>query len=441
MTHLDRRRFLQGALGAAAFGPAAFGALSRSALARAADDAPASDRVLVILQLAGGNDGLSTFTPWDDDLYYRGRGVIGLPKKTLLRLDDLNGFHPALPRLAARYERGQMGIHQAVGYPDPNLSHFRSQDVWDTASTAGTLPSTGWAGRLYDGLADARGNAVGMLAVGRDSLPLGLRADRSTACVVPNLASYRIRNAPESSGAPEQDARARAIAALNAPHAGGMGGGASGADAGDGTAATGGGMADDVVRPVTDAFTAATTSIAQLESVLDYTPRAEFPDHKLGHDFRLVARALGAGLPTRVVYVTLDGFDTHTEQLRMQDMLLGRVDGAVDAFLEEMETLGRLDDVLVLCISEFGRRVEECGVGETAGSDHGAANALFALGGKVNPGLHGGQPDLAALDEVGNLVMRTDFRQVYASVVRDWMGGDPDAILGPGFEPVELLAS
>ena len=124
-------------------------------------------------------------------------------------------------RIAARWERGQLGIHQAVGYPEPNLSHFRSQDLWDAGSTAGTLPSTGWAGRLYDGFDGARENAVGMLAVGRDTLPLGLRADRSTACVVPNIASYRIRHAPDGSATPEQDARARAIAALNADDAAG----------------------------------------------------------------------------------------------------------------------------------------------------------------------------------------------------------------------------
>ncbi len=422
MAKLTRRQFLRSTLGTAAALTPTLLTTARAApswLMDAAQDAEASQRVLVVIQLAGGNDGLSTVTPWEDDLYYRGRATIGIPKHKLIRLDDHNGFHPNLSRLATRFEHGQVGIHQAVGYPDPNLSHFRSQDIWDSASTAGTLPATGWMGELNDQLGTR--DAMAMIAVGRDSMPLALRAEQGVACVVPNLASYRIQNAPKGSSSAEADARARAIAALN--------GGAPMSGTGDER------------QRVTKAYTAATTSIAELGHVQGFETRNSFPDHKLGADLRLIARALGAGLPTRFFYVTHDGFDTHTDQVGMQGRLLGRLDGAVDAFLREMGAQGRLDEVLVMCVSEFGRRVEECGVGDTAGSDHGAANSMMFFGGKVNPGLHGPQPDLEHLDEDGNLAMRVDFRQAYTTVIRDWMGGDPEAILGPDFPALKVLAS
>lgn len=426
MTQPDRRQFLGAALGSM------LGATVPSVPSlipvlipgtawwrRGSPVAGDSERILLVLQLDGGNDGLSTVTPWDDDLYYRGRGAIGIPKRDLIRLDDLNGFHPALRRLATRYEAGQMCIQQAVGYPQPNLSHFRSMDIWETASTAGTLPSTGWVGGLADQLGPGTGggDAMAMLAVGRDSMPLALRAREHVACVVPDLGSYRIQDAPRDAPGEERAARARAIAALNAR------------------------SMQRQESAVTDAYSAATRSIEQLGLTQSYEPTAAFPDTQLGASLRLVARAIGAGLPTRFYYVTHQGFDTHTDQIRMQGRLLSRLDEALDAFLADLESQGRLDDVLVLCVSEFGRRIEECGIGDTAGSDHGAANSLMAFGGKVNAGLHGGQPELGALDENGNLVMKADFRQVYADVIEHWMGGDSRAILGDGFPPLKVVST
>ena len=166
-----------------------------------------------------------------------------------------------------------------------------------------------------------------------------------------------------------------------------------------------------------------------------------------------MARAIGAGLTTRFFYVTHPGFDTHTDQVGMQAELLDRMDSAVDAFLEELKNMGRADDVVVMCITDFGRRVEECGIGETAGSDHGAANSMMLFGHPVNAGLHGGQPDLENLDEIGNLVMRADFRQVYADIIQNWLGADPGAdtgadtgavlgtVLGADFQPVKVIAT
>lgn len=418
MTHLDRRQFLGSAaslLGVAGLCPVLLpgAALGR----RGAGGAEEAERILVILQLDGGNDGLSTVTPWDDDAYYRGRGAIGIPKRQLIRLDDLNGFHPSLSRLAARFERGQMCIQQAVGYPSPNLSHFRSTDIWETASTAGALPSTGWIGGLQDQLGGGGDDPMAMLAVGRDSMPLALRARQHVACVVPDLGSYRIQDAPADAPDEERTARARAIAALNARGARGR------------------------AARVTEAYSAATRSIEQLGLVRTYSPSARFPDSKLGAALQLVARGIGAGLPTRFYYVTHGGFDTHTDQVGMQGRLLAQLDEALDALLADLEHQRRLDDVLVLCTSEFGRRVEECGLGDTAGSDHGAANSLMLFGGKVAAGLHGGQPDLENLDETGNLVMKADFRQVYADIIQNWMDGDSRAILGDGFPPLKVIAS
>ncbi len=373
-----------------------------------------SDKILVVLQLAGGNDGLATVTPKEDDAYFRGRPTIAVPKRKLAPLDDLNGFHPALGRIARRYEHGEVCIRQGVGHPNSNLSHFRSRDIWDSASTDANLPPTGWLGRAHE-VAQTQTAAVPLLAAGTDVLPLALREKTSCACKVDSLETYRIRSRGGEAKRGVDHARMRAMAALQVP-------------------ATDGPLAE-----LNGAWNAAKTSIKELRTTESFTVGRRFGGGQLGRDLELVAKVIGTGLNTRTFYVSQGGYDTHAGQVGGHRKQLASLDRALDDFLNEMKRQGKLEQTLVLAISEFGRRVEESGVGSTAGSDHGAGNCMLAFGGSVHAGIHGGQPDLNNLDENGNLLYRDDFRGIYADVLDNWLGVDSAAVLGKRFDPVPVV--
>lgn len=405
---IRRRDFLN--LTASGFAGAA---LSPRWLAAAIEDAR-PDRRLVVIQLRGGNDGLNTVIPIEDDAYHRARPRIAVAPADALPLDTHNRFHPALTHLAGHFAEGRVTVVQGVGYADSNLSHFRSQDVWDTASTAETLPGVGWLGRLNDAR-DATGSAIDMLAMGRDTLPLAMRATHSVGCAVPSLDSYRIPLAPTAAGRGEADARSSAMAALAA------------------RPATRGSAA------VVAATHAARTSVAALANATSRVGEPEYPDTDLGRDLRAIGRIIAGGLPTRSFYVTQDGYDTHTRQTTDHPRLLADLDAALHAFLTDLAGQQALADTLIMTISEFGRRVAENGIGSSAGSDHGAGSMLLLLGGRVAAGVLGQQPDLHDLDATGNLQPKVDFRRVYAGVIQGFLGVDPTAVLPASFAPLEVV--
>lgn len=367
------------------------------------------DRVLVILQLDGGNDGLNTLVPWRDDRYRALRPALAIEAAGLLRVDEWNAFHPALVHLARRFESGQVACVQSVGYPSPNLSHFQSKDIWDTAVSDGPLPADGWMGRV------ASRSPVDRLAIGSECLPRSLRSTVHPACAIYSLEECRIRAAPAGSADKEVRARERLLAHLHEA-------------AGDGPEA--------IVRA---AYESARASVRELARVEAFAPRTRFPGSSLGRDLEAIARILGAGVGTRVFHVVQSGYDTHTDQSRDHAELLAMLDAALDAFLGEMEQQGRLDRTLVMTVSEFGRRARENGIGATAGTDHGAAGLQILCGGRVRGGVHGGQPDLDGLDANGNLVARTDFRQIYASVLSGWLGADAAEVLGTEHACLDLF--
>jgi uncharacterized protein (DUF1501 family) len=380
-------------------------------LSAGARNAAENGRVLVLVQLEGGNDGLNTLVPWRDERYASLRPTLALEPRSLLRLDEWNALHPSLPRIARRFEQGQVSFVQNVGSPRPSLSHFRSKDAWDTAAVDEPLPAAGWIGKLEDS------SPVERLALGSECLPRVFRGSGRAACAVPSLGEYRIRTAARS--APEGDARARerAIALLH------------------------GGTESGPESLLCQAYETARLSIRELDRVADITVGTRFPGTALGRDLEAVARILAAGLPTRFFHVVQSGYDTHTGQLKDHAELLDALDVALDAFLEEMERTRKLEQVLVMTISDFGRRAKESGIGSTAGTDHGAASFQMLCGGRLRGGISGGQPDLDALDANGNLVQRTDFRQVYASVIEGWLGGDARAVLGGTYPCLELFAA
>lgn len=412
-TLLDRRRLL--ALGLQGSAAAALAPSWLAAAGRAAAGADPSGRRLVVLELFGGNDGLNTLVPFEDDHYRAARPRLGLAKSDVLGVDELHGLHPSLRRLHAWYERGAVGLVRGVGYPGPNLSHFASRDVWSTASTAGVLPDSGWLGSY---LHQGRGaDPLAAIAVGSDSTPRLAQHPLGGAAAVPDLASYRFELG-QGTDAREGRARLEAFQAV-------VGGGARDPEL-------------DHAREVV--ALAGRTSTALARAVRTRRP-AEYPNTKLGRDLAATADVIAAGLPTRVFHVVHPGFDTHTRQAAVQERLLHELDLALDAFLSDLRALGQLEDTLVLTTSEFGRRLAESGVGSETGTDHGAASLQMLVGGRARPGLHGEALDLSAPDENGNPIARVDFRSVLASVLDGWLRVDADAVLGAAHPRLPLLES
>lgn len=372
-------------------------------------------RRLVVVQLRGGNDGLNTVVPRRDPRYEALRPVLALPRRNLLGLDADNAFHPNLKRLASWYERGRLAVVHGVGYPHQNLSHFCSQDVWDAARTDESRPTEGWLGRWALQAWAAAGEPGDpppalVLACGGE-VPLALRTARWLPPAVAELEGFRL----QAGGSDGGRGRVEAIAAL---HAGGD---------------------DDPDLARVHRTVRAALDVGQRLERLRGPRAARYPGSDLGRALELVGRGIAGGLDARVYHAVLDGFDTHTRQLEEHGRLLTTLDAALDALLSDLEAQGELERTLVLTVSEFGRRPAESGIGSAAGSDHGAASLLFLAGGTVRPGLHGNQPDLEALDPIGNPRHDVDFRRVYATVVEGWLGGDAESVLGRRFETLPLL--
>lgn len=410
MSALDRRTLLTGTLAAVS------GAvLAPSWLTAAARQLPAGTRRLVVLELFGGNDGLNTLVPFEDDRYHRARPTLALTRKDVLVLDELNGLHRTLARTRRWYDAGCVAIVRDVGYPEPNLSHFASRDVWSCAASEVQPRSEGWLGRgaQAGGLAE-----LGQLALGSDVAPRLMRGAGAAPSAVPDLASFRF-DLRGTLSRPEGEARLRAFARLGESEAG----------AGTETAY------------VSEALGRARRASELLSRAPRASRPAEYPGGTLGRDLAAVADVIAADLPSRLFHVQHQDYDTHTRQAGRQAQLLAELDLAVDAFLRDLRAQGRLEETLVLVVSEFGRRVAESGIGGDAGTDHGAASLTLLLGGAVRGGLHGEQPDLEHLDEVGNQPYRVDFRSVLRCALEDWLGLDARVVLGASWPRLELLSS
>lgn len=364
-------------------------------------------RTLVVLRLSGGNDGLATLVPLGDERLAALRPDLVLPALDLLRVDPQHGLHPALPRLRAAFDAGLAACVPGVGLPSSNLSHFKSRAIWDAGGERGAASPDGWLGRHWE-LAlrgDARRDSpLALVALGTDALPLALKSAHGNWPAIPRLAQWV---------APQQ-----------------------GLEPGAGAGFVPGSNAALVLECQRRAREAS----ALVARAAGRSRAPEYPASPLGAALRDAADLLAAELPVRAVWLELDGFDTHTRQRVQHARALAQLDAALGVFLEDLRALRRLEDVLVLVHSEFGRRPAQSGIGADAGSDHGTAGPVFLLGGGVRAGIHGGPADLAALDEDGNLRVEVDFRRVYASVL-EWLGGAATRVLGAGFEPLPLLRS
>jgi uncharacterized protein (DUF1501 family) len=383
--------------------------LSRRSMADGADEPRANKRTLVVLQLFGGNDGFNTLVRPDDDHYRRARPNVALRANELLPLLPGIGLHPALVHLREHYLAGQVGIVEGIGIEHSSLSHFRCERVWESGRRESD--STGWIGRWFDAEVE-RGRAVpsatALIALGRSALPDALRAARVSAPVLPSL--ERVRSL----------AGANALDAVAIP-------------------ARSTGVAADKARYVDEALRATRRACERLARACERTPSVTYPRTVLGRGLCDAAHVIAADVGARVVYTTLTSFDTHTRQRAEQAPLLADLDGSLHAFLGDLAALGRLDDTLIVTVSEFGRRLAENGIGADAGTDHGRSSLSFVLGGAVRGGLYGEPPRFDALDEDGNVPATVDFRRLYATAIDRWLGGNSRDVLGGEFDGLEVL--
>lgn len=402
-----RREFLRragGAAGLLAFSRVAPSFLVNSTLA--AVPAPARDRtILVVVQLAGGNDGLNTVLPFTDDRYYRLRPTLAIPASAALRLGDHTAFHPAAAPLHRLFHDGRLAIVQNVGYPNPNRSHFRSAEIWETASDSREVLATGWLGRYFDHAcagAPARGENVGIhFTAGLPPSFISAEEHPTFGFIAnPRRGSVRATALLES-----------LVAADHAPAP----------------------AAEFLEHTLLDAL----ASEKQLGQVLaGYKSAAEYPSTDFATSLRHIAALIASNQPTRVYFTSLSGFDTHNRQADTHTRLLTTLAEGLAAFQRDLEAHRLADQVLTMTFSEFGRRPHE---NESRGTDHGTAAPLFVMGSRVRGGLHGHAPSLD-LPPNADLTFSTDFRSVYATVLERWLACPSSDVLGEKFPLSPFLA-
>jgi uncharacterized protein (DUF1501 family) len=413
-----------------------FAALQADAADSATQIATGKDStILVVLQMAGGNDGLNTLVPFSNDDYHRARPKLGLDGKDVLKLNDELALHGSLTGFKELYDGGNLSIIQGIGYPNPNRSHFRSTEIWQTASDSEKYESYGWLGRFFDNACAGADPTVGV-SIGRQ-MPQSFAAKAPKGVSLENPNSYRFMTSERGGrGAASEESYRKLNEADEAMQM------EAGADANSGGSINAihgahghaGSALDFLERTAMDAQVSS-DKIRAVSAKVDN--KATYPQSQLANGLKLVARLIGGGLPTRVYYVSQGGYDTHTNQAGTQPRLLKDLGDSVKAFTEDMKTQGNLSRVLVMTFSEFGRRVTENASG---GTDHGAAAPMFIIGQKVKAGLFGKYPSLAPGDLAnGDLKYNVDFRSVYAGVLEGWLKTPSAPILGKKFEPLATV--
>lgn len=406
-----RREFIHNGLAFVSLGLAMPTFLMRAAQgAPGANGLPAipSGKTLVVVELSGGNDGLNTVIPYADAGYAKVRPTIGIPGTDVVKVSANVGLHPSLGPLKKLYDQGHLAVINGVGYPNPNRSHFHSMDIWQTADPETDIRErTGWLARYFDGDGHFKGNPLSGITLG-SSLPLALFAQNAPTSVIGGGQDYAFRG-----DAPDKKKRLEALKALYST----------------GTVA---GSNAEFVRNVGAEAYASTEELKK--AFRDYDTKsgdgAKYPlNNGFAASLQTVAKLITGGVGSRVYYLTMGGFDTHANQPRLHANLLGQLADGLAAFYQDLSQQGRAQDVTVMTFSEFGRRVKENG---SSGTDHGAASALFVLGGGVKGGVYGDSPSLADLDD-GDLRFHTDFRSVYATLLDNWLGAKSQAILGGPF--------
>ncbi len=400
-----RREFLRqsaGGLGLIAFSSVAPAFLTNSVMAKV-PKAEKDRSILVLIQLAGGNDGLNTVVPYQDDQYYRLRPKIGLRKNSLHVISDELGLHPKCTELANLHKEGKLAIVQNVGYPNPNRSHFRSMEIWETASKSDEYLTSGWLGRFFDNCCSG--------APEEDPVALSIGNEMPDAFVAEDV--HNIFNLAAGNN------RRRSV----------------GEDMLTAMQRSGDAPNENASFLQHTLMNALVTESKVQERMRGYKPMATYPGSALAASLRSVAALIASGQDTRVYFVSLGGFDTHANQLARHGTLMQQLSPAMHAFQSDLEAHGLDDQVLTMTFSEFGRRPSE---NVSGGTDHGTAAPLFVMGSQVKGPLFGEAPNLN-VEKNKDLTYSTDFRSVYSTVIRKWFDEDPAKVLGKSFKHIDFI--
>jgi len=399
---MDRRRFLQNTA-------LASGALMIPAFLKPFEALAKSDltgyKNLVIIQLSGGNDGLNTIVPYGNDIYYQKRSTIAINQNDVVKLNDIQGLNPSLSALKEIYDQGWMSIINSVGYPNPDRSHFRSMDIWQTASESNQFLTTGWIGRYLDSNCQSCSKPYAAIEVD-DTLSLAMKGAKMKGIAVqdPNKL-YQTTREPFFKDLVHD----HSVDNLSEDNLGYL------------------------YKTMIETYSSA--DYIQNTSKT-YTVKGEYPTTQLGNQLKTVSKFINSGLQTRIYYVSLSGFDTHVRQQDQQARQLKIYGDAVAAFIKDLKQSGKLDDTLVMTFSEFGRRVEQ---NASNGTDHGTANNILIYGGKLKKaGFYNDAPNLSQLDN-GDLKYQIDFRDVYATLLDKWLDINNGQILTKSFAGLNFV--
>jgi len=361
-------------------------------------------KVLVILQLSGGNDGLNTVIPVRNDIYYRERPGLSISKEKSLFLNDEAGLHPSLTHLKSLYDEGSLAILNNVGYPNPDRSHFRSMDIWQTASNSNEVLNSGWLGRYLDAECMNCSKPTQVLEID-DTLSLALTGEK--------MKGIAFRD-PKRLYDTSQDPFFKDM--LNA------------------------GLEEKSEDPGSYLYKVMAETVSGADYIFQQSKlrpcTTVYPNSEIGKNLKTIASLISSDINTRVYYVSLGSFDTHVGQQAKQEKLFADLNEAVKPFTDDLKSSHRFDDVLMISFSEFGRRVSENGSG---GTDHGTANNMFLIsGGLKNKGVLNGMPDLSNLTD-GDLNQQLDFKRVYATVLNKWLQADDYKILEKKYEYLNFI--
>ena len=366
------------------------------------DQVPPGNKVMVILQLSGGNDGLNTVIPIRNDIYYRERPRLGIERASALALTDEVGLHPALTALRELYDDGSLGILNNVGYPNPDRSHFRSMDIWQTGSASTEYVATGWLGRYLDAQCHGCDKPTFALEID-DVLSLALKGENSKAIAMKD---------PKRLFGTSNENFFRDVLKEHK-------------NEGEETV-------DYLYKTMSETLSSANYIFQQSRL---HPSSAGYPKTELGNGLKTIASLIFSDINTKVYYISLGSFDTHVSQQMQQQRLFTELSNAVKAFTADLKKNNRFNDVLMFTFSEFGRRVSQNASG---GTDHGTANNMFLIGGALKQkGVINAMPDLNDLDE-GDLKYKIDFKTVYATVLRNWLEADDTTILGKRYDHLKF---
>jgi len=363
----------------------------------------AKQRILVIIQFSGGNDGLNTVVPYGDDLYYTHRPKLAIPESKVLSLDEHMGLNPNMKGCRDLFDNGEMSIINNVGYPNPNRSHFRSMDIWHSASDSDEFVTTGWIGRYMDSNCKLPHEVLEI----NDSLQLSAVGENMSGISMSDAKSLM-----DYTGS-------KFYQALVDKSSDAM-------------------LSDDNLGYLyKTAIQARSSADYVFDNTKHYETEVAYGNTPFSKKMKTIASCINSGLSTKVYYVTLGGFDTHANQGHRHEKLLKDYDESVTAFVKDLKRSGSFDNTAILTFSEFGRRVKE---NKSYGTDHGTANNVFVMGRHLKKaGFYNEYPDLEHLDNNKDLKFSVDFRRIYASLLDEWLGANSKSILGKSFDGLGLF--